>query len=136
MYSTHLTKIMYSLHESRCWAHGKATIGLKLEQRYQRKWIPKGWFNSTYGSAFDPEVKGKAWAAMSGIHDLPRPKMWRRNKVSDFNGGIVETLDGGKTWKPISAQIGEGAMTHILMDPSTDKVLKDIIRLCIWKRCL
>ncbi len=83
--------------------------------------IPKGWINSTYWLTFDPEVKGKAWAAMSGIHDLPRPKMWRRNKVSDFNGGIVETLDGGKTWKPISAQIGEGAMTHILMDPSSDK---------------
>ncbi|HTE31926.1 MAG TPA: hypothetical protein VK666_16205 [Chryseolinea sp.] len=83
--------------------------------------IPKGWLNSTYWLAFDPEVKGKAWAAMSGIHDLPRPKMWRRNKVSDFNGGIVETLDGVKTWKPVSAQIGEGAMTHILIDPSSDK---------------
>jgi len=83
--------------------------------------IPKGWINSTYWLTFDPEVKGKAWAAMSGIHDLPRPKMWRRNKVSSFNGGIVETLDGGKTWKPVSAQIGEGAMTHILMDPSSDK---------------
>lgn len=83
--------------------------------------IPKGWLNSTYWLTFDPEVKGKAWAAMSGIHDLPRPKMWRRNKVSDFTGGIVETLDGGKTWNPISAQIGEGAMTHILLDPSSNK---------------
>lgn len=83
--------------------------------------IPRRWLNSTYWLTFDPEVKDKAWAAMSGIHDLPRPKMWRRNKVSEFNGGIVETIDGGKTWKPISAQIGEGAMTHVLMDPTSDK---------------
>jgi hypothetical protein len=25
----------------------------------------------------DPKVKGRMWAAMSGTHDLPRPKMWR-----------------------------------------------------------
>ncbi len=88
--------------------------------------IPKGWINSTYWLTFDPDVKGRAWAAMSGIHDLPRPKMWRRNKVSGFNGGIVETMDGGKTWKPISAQIGEGAMTHILLDPSSDKSFRTL----------
>jgi BNR/Asp-box repeat len=88
--------------------------------------IPKEWINSTYWLTFDPEVKNKAWAVMSGIHDLPRPKMWKRNKVSEFNGGIVETLDAGRTWKPISASIGEAAMTHILIDPTSDKTSRTI----------
>ena len=88
--------------------------------------ISKEWINSTYWLTFDPEVKGKAWAVMSGIHDLPRPKMWRRNKVSEFKGGIVETLDAGKTWKPISTSIGEAAMTHILIDPTSDKTSRTL----------
>ena len=33
---------------------------------------------STYWLSFDPEVKNRAWAAMSDVHDLPRPKMFRK----------------------------------------------------------
>jgi len=83
--------------------------------------IPNMWINSTYWLTFDPEVKGKIWAVMSGIHDLPRPKMWRRRDISGYNGGIVVSIDGGKTWKPVSSDIGEAAMTHILLDPASDK---------------
>ena len=51
---------------------------------------PRNWMNSTYWLAFDPDVKGRAWAAMSNVHDLPRPKMWRRRSpVESFTGGIV-----------------------------------------------
>ncbi len=52
--------------------------------------IPRNWINSTYWLAFDPDVKGRAWAAMSDVHDLPRPKMWRRSGVSGYEGGIVD----------------------------------------------
>lgn len=84
--------------------------------------IPRRWQNSTYWLAFDPEVKGRAWAAMSGSHDLPRPKMWRRGGTKDYKGGIVVTNDGGETWEPISLDdIGEGAATHILIDPTSNK---------------
>jgi photosystem II stability/assembly factor-like uncharacterized protein len=82
--------------------------------------IPRKWENSTYWLAFDPAVKGKAWAAMSGTHDLPRPKMWVRNGTSKFNGGIVLTEDGGKSWKPVSADIGEAPVTHILIDETSN----------------
>ncbi len=58
--------------------------------------IPKAWQNSTYWLAFDPEVKGRAWAAMSGSHDLPRPKMWRNKGTREYKGGIVLTNDGGQ----------------------------------------
>ena len=83
--------------------------------------VPRDWVNSTYWLAMDPAVKGKAWAVMSFTHDLPRPKMWRRNGIVNYKGGIVQTDDGGKTWKPLSKEIGEGAFTHILIDPSSDK---------------
>jgi photosystem II stability/assembly factor-like uncharacterized protein len=87
----------------------------------QNNGIPRSWENSTYWLAFDPEVKGKAWASMSGTHDLPRPKMFRKSGTGSYKGGIVMTEDGGKSWKPISADIGEAAMTHILIDPSSSK---------------
>ncbi len=83
--------------------------------------IPRNWINSTYWLAFDPEVKGRAWAAMSDVHDLPRPKMWRRNGIAGYEGGILVTEDGGKSWQPVSKDIGEAAMTHVLVDPSSNK---------------
>ncbi len=83
--------------------------------------IPRKWINSTYWLAFDPEVRGKAWVVMSDIHDLPRPKMWRRSGISHYEGGIVTTDDAGKTWKPVSDDIGESALTHILIDLSGNK---------------
>jgi photosystem II stability/assembly factor-like uncharacterized protein len=83
--------------------------------------IPRNWINSTYWLTFDPKVKGRAWAAMSDVHDLPRPKMWRRRGISGFEGGIVVTEDGGKSWKPVSGDIGEAAITHILTERSANQ---------------
>jgi len=83
--------------------------------------IPRKWINSTYWLTFDPEVKGRAWAVMSNVHDLPRPKMWRRNRVADFEGGILFTDDCGKSWQPVSKDIGEAAITHVLVDPASNK---------------
>ncbi len=87
----------------------------------QKNGVPAAWVNTTYWMAFDPDVKGKAWAVMSGTHDLPRPKMWRKNPVSGFKGGIVVTTDGGKSWQPVSNDIGEAAITHILVDRSGNR---------------
>lgn len=87
----------------------------------QNNGVPPNWINSTYWLAFDPDVKGKIWAVMSANHDLPRPKMWRKNGVSNYKGGILESSDGGKNWIPVSAKIGEAAFTHILIDPSSSK---------------
>lgn len=79
--------------------------------------IPKKWVNSTYWMAFDPSIRGRAWAAMSGTHDLPRTKMWNKGKgISYFTGGIVQTEDAGKTWRPVSSEVGDAAFTHILID--------------------
>jgi photosystem II stability/assembly factor-like uncharacterized protein len=81
--------------------------------------VPRAWENSTYWLEFDPAIKGRIYAVMSGNHDLPRPKMWRRNGVKGYVGGVLVSEDGGKSWLPISKDIGESAMTHILIDPAS-----------------
>lgn len=83
--------------------------------------VPDKWVNSCYWLTFDPEIKGKAWAVMSPNHDLPRPKMFRKKGVAYLSGGIVATENGGKNWQTVSEGIGEAAMTHILIDPTSNK---------------
>ncbi|MBL7969625.1 MAG: hypothetical protein JNK09_21675 [Prolixibacteraceae bacterium] len=83
--------------------------------------IPEKWVNTCYWLTFDQEVKGKAWAVMSDTHDLPRPKMFRKNGVTHFKGGILMTENNGKTWTTVSSDIGESAMTHIIYDPQSPK---------------
>jgi photosystem II stability/assembly factor-like uncharacterized protein len=83
--------------------------------------IPSQWSNSTYWLTFDPDVKGKAWAVISDVHDLPRPKMWRHKGVAGFTGGMVMTDDAGKSWRDISSSAVEAAFTHILVDPSSNR---------------
>lgn len=94
--------------------------------------VPRAWSNSTYWMAFDPEVKGRVWAAMSGTHDLPRPKMWRKNGVKGYKGGILISEDAGKTWKPVSSDIGEGAVTHLLIDPSDGGAGSRTLYACVF----
>lgn len=81
--------------------------------------VPEHWVNTTYWLIFDPENKGKAWAVMSGYHDLPRPKMFRHTDPDEFTGGILVSENSGKSWKPVSSEIGEAAMTHIIFDPNS-----------------
>ena len=83
--------------------------------------VPNSWVNTTYWLTFDPEVKGRIWTVMSLIHDLPRPKMWRSQPVANYKGGLLLSNDGGTTWQVVSQDIGEAAMTHILLDPTSKK---------------
>jgi photosystem II stability/assembly factor-like uncharacterized protein len=82
---------------------------------------PRPWVNTTYWMEFDPEVKGRVWAAMSGVHDLPRPKMWRRRSVTTYNGGVTVSDDGGRTWRVASGTLPGSAATHIVLDPKSPK---------------
>ena len=81
--------------------------------------VPREWVNTTYWIEFDPAVKGRLWAAMSGTHDLPRPKMWRRSDPEKYRGGICVSDDGGRTWRRASESLPQTAMTHILLDPGS-----------------
>ena len=102
-------------------------IGLFSSENRGRSWrsatigVPRRWRNTTYWIVFDPEVKGKAWAVVSGTHDLPRPKMWRNRSPQTFTGGVVVTEDGARTWKVSNEGMPETAATHILLDPESPK---------------
>lgn len=79
--------------------------------------VPRAWRNTTYWVAFDPQVKGRMWAVMSGTHDLPRPKMWRRSSPENYRGGVMRSEDGGRMWTALINGIPQTAATHILVDP-------------------
>ena len=78
--------------------------------------VPAEWTNTTYWVVFDPEVRGRMWSVNSGTHDLPRPKMWRKNSVITYKGGVCRSDDGGKTWVKSNSGMDETAPTHILLD--------------------
>ena len=81
--------------------------------------VPREWRNTTYWVVFDPKVRGKMWSVNSGIHDLPRPKMWRHTSVTRYKGGVCISTDGGKTWTKSNNGMDETAATHILLDPTS-----------------
>ena len=81
--------------------------------------VPDRWTNTTYWITFDPEVRGRVWGVMSYVHDLPRPKMWRRASPASFDGGVCLSEDGGKTWRPSNQGMPRTAATHILLDPAS-----------------
>ena len=76
--------------------------------------VPQSWTNTTYWLEFDPKVKGRMWAAMSTTHDLPRPKMWRNRSPETYDGGVMRTDDGGRTWHVQNQGMPPTAATHIL----------------------
>ena len=83
-----------------------------------RNGVPGSWVNTTYWMEFDPKVRGRMWAVMSGVHDLPRPKMWRSRSPETYDGGVVRSDDGGRTWRVQNAGMPQTAATHILRDPA------------------
>jgi photosystem II stability/assembly factor-like uncharacterized protein len=81
--------------------------------------VPNAWLNTTYWMVFDPSVRGLAWAVMSGIHDLPRVKVFARRPTSSFAGGVMVSEDGGTTWTKSNSGMEQTAPTHILLDPDS-----------------
>ena len=81
--------------------------------------IPMRWRNTTYWLEFDPKVKGLLWGGFSGVHDLPRPKMFRRHDPEKFIGGVGVSIDGGKTWQVSDTGMPDTSVTHILLDPAS-----------------
>jgi photosystem II stability/assembly factor-like uncharacterized protein len=83
-----------------------------------RSGVPPQWDNTAYWMEFDPAVRGRMWAAMSGTHDLPRPKMWRHARSDSYTGGVVRSDDGGRSWRVQNNGMPPTAATHILRDPA------------------
>lgn len=81
--------------------------------------VPREWTNTTYWLEFDACVKGRCWGVFSPVHDLPRPKMWRRGKVGNYSGGVCVSDDGGRSWKRSTGGMTQSACTHIIIDPDS-----------------
>lgn len=81
--------------------------------------VPVNWRNTTYWLELDPQVKNLVWGAFSGVHDLPRPKMWSRNGTANYTGGVAISTDGGRHWTASNSGMPQTAVTHILMDPAS-----------------
>jgi len=100
-------------------------IGLFRSEDSGQSWtsatqgVPRRWTNTTYWITFDPAVKGRVWGVMSYVHDLPRPKMWRRTSPGRYDGGVCLSEDGGKSWRASNQGMSPTAPTHILLDPSS-----------------
>jgi photosystem II stability/assembly factor-like uncharacterized protein len=82
-----------------------------------RRGVPDSWGNTTYWVEFDPGVRGRMWAVMSGVHDLPRAKMWQKRSPETYDGGVVRSDDGGRTWRVQNTGMPQTAATHILREP-------------------
>jgi photosystem II stability/assembly factor-like uncharacterized protein len=82
--------------------------------------VPHKWQNTTYWLVFDPDSPQRMWAAVSGTHDLPRPKMWRHNASDNYQGGVVFSGDGGQTWSVRNTGMPETAVTHLLLVKSRE----------------
>jgi photosystem II stability/assembly factor-like uncharacterized protein len=100
-------------------------IGLFRSENGGASWLPStegvphAWLNTTYWMVFDPLVRGRAWAVMSGTHDLPRAKVFAKKSSATFEGGVMITEDGGKTWRKSNDGMPPTAPTHILLDPDS-----------------
>ena len=100
-------------------------VGLFRSENGGQSWtsstqgVPRRWLNTTYWITFDPAAKGRVWGVMSYVHDLPRPKMWRRASPAQYEGGVSISDDGGKTWRPSNQGMPPTAATHILLDPAS-----------------
>jgi photosystem II stability/assembly factor-like uncharacterized protein len=96
-------------------------IGLAVSEDGGRTWSHsmKGapWENTVYQLAFDPGRKGRVWAAMSSVHDIPH---WTyvHDSVKGPGGACVSD-DGGWTWKPSNAGLPDAPCTSIIMDPKS-----------------
>lgn len=100
-------------------------IGLFRSEDGGRSWvgvsegIPDNWRNTTYWIEFDPDVEGLIWGGFSGVHDLPRPKMWHHRELEGYRGGVAISRDGGRRWAVSNEGMPETAPTHVLMDPDS-----------------
>lgn len=81
--------------------------------------VPEMWRNTTYWLAFDPGIQGHVWGAFSGVHDLPRPKMFRSRSPLKYTGGVGVSNDGGLHWRPSGTGMPTTSVTHILLDPDS-----------------
>ena len=86
-------------------------------------WIWAGpslpWRNTTYELAFDPDVPGRVWAALSNTHDVPNWNVISGRHRVLMAGGVVRSDDFGKTWKAVKLPLAP--VLSVVLDPKSPK---------------
>lgn len=54
---------------------------------------------NTYEMAFDPDVPGRVWAALSAVHDIPNNNIVLSKHPDRGKGSVGCSTDGGLTWR-------------------------------------
>jgi photosystem II stability/assembly factor-like uncharacterized protein len=101
-------------------------IGLTRSPDRGKTWIPstKGspWGNTFYHVLFDPQVKGRMYAAASNRHDIPHWLHISPNTPKQA-GGVVVSDDHGKNWTVLGTGLPKLPCTWVCMDPKSPKTL-------------
>jgi photosystem II stability/assembly factor-like uncharacterized protein len=99
-------------------------IGLMRSDNGGKSWTysvdgaPHDWTETVYWIVFDPQVRGRVWAAMSGNHSLPRHKsgFLQPGAGRIAIGGVCRSDDGGRTWTISNQGMPPTVATHIILD--------------------
>jgi len=73
--------------------------------------------NTTYEIAFDPEVRGKMWAAFANVHDIPNANIILERHGSSGGGGVGISDDFGVTWGDTSEGLPDSTVMSVVVDP-------------------
>ncbi|OGV59338.1 MAG: hypothetical protein A2283_03275 [Lentisphaerae bacterium RIFOXYA12_FULL_48_11] len=74
------------------------------------------WRNTIYELAFDPDNAGVIYAAASKQHGIP---YWPNIEIIKYGGGVIKSVDYGKTWASISKGLPDKPATSIIKDNNT-----------------
>lgn len=78
------------------------------------------WGNTYYHIAFDPEIKGRMYAAASSRHDIPHWSHTSSN-TSYHQGGVVMSSNHGISWTQKSNGLPLVPCTWVELDPKSPK---------------
>ncbi len=78
------------------------------------------WGNTYYNIAFDPDIKGKIYAAASNRHDIPHWTHINPNSPQ-HEGGVVVSNDHGASWERINNGLPKAPCTWVEIDPASPK---------------
>jgi len=75
------------------------------------------WRNTTYDIVFDPAKKGRVWAVMANVHDIPHWTYTHEDVKGP--GGVCVSDDGGETWKVSNRGLPNAPAISIVLDPKS-----------------
>jgi uncharacterized protein (DUF736 family) len=69
--------------------------------------------------AFDPDVPGRVWAALSNTHDIPNWNVISGRHRVHMAGGVVRSDDFGRTWQAVKLPLAP--CLSVVLDASSPK---------------